>query len=125
MKRIVIATVFVAALFASAASVAQQRGDWVLARWQNGPYWFPGVIENRVGNDLTIAYDDGTRETVASSQVRPYDWTLGTRVQCRWKGGSEWYAGKITAISADGITIDVAYDDGDREQTRTGACRAS
>jgi hypothetical protein len=122
MKRIGLALVL--GLVTAASASAQQRGDWVLARWQNGAYWFPGVIENRAGSNLTIAYDDGTRETVALSQIRPYDWALGTRVQCQWKGGTEWYSGKITAISRDGVTIDVAYDDGDREQTRTGACRA-
>ena len=34
------------------------------------------------------------------------------------------YAVAITAISSDGVTIDVAYDDGDRERTRTGSCRS-
>ena len=116
--------IVLAALIAPCSVSAQQRGDWVLARWQGGPYWFPCVIESREGTMLSIAYDDGTKETLALDKVRPYDWALGTRIQCRWKGGGEWYAGKITAISRDGVTIDVAYDDGDKEQTRTGACRA-
>jgi len=110
-------------LVATGAS-AQQRGDWVLARWKGDQYWFPGVVESRAGENITIAYDDGTRETLPVKLVRPYDWSVGSRVACQWKGGTDWYAGKITAMSSDGVTIDVAYDDGDREQTRTGACRS-
>ena len=111
-------------LVASAGAMAQKGGDWVLARWKGDQYWFPGVVESRAGDNVTVAYDDGTRETLPTSQVRPYDWAVGTRIQCRWKGGDKWYAGKITTMSSDGVTIGVAYDDGDQEQTRTATCRA-
>lgn|SRR5690606_8809059 len=103
----------------------QQPGDWVLARWQGGPYWFPGVVQDRSATAVTVAFDDGTRETLAVSMVRRYDWRVGSRVQCRWKGGTEWYAGEITAIAPDQVGLDVRYDDGDRERTTTGACRSS
>ena len=111
-------------LLASTGASAQKQGDWVLARWKGDQYWFPGVVESRAGDKVTIAYDDGTRETLPVRLVRTYDWDVGSRVQCQWQGGTEWYAGKITAMSRDGVTISVAYDDGDREQTRTGACRS-
>ena len=104
-------------------ATAQDVGDWVLARWKGDRYWFPGIVVKRFGDNVTIDYDDGTRETLPSRLVRPYDWRVGTQVQCQWQGGSDWYAGKITAVSSDGTRIGVAYDDGDREQTNTGACR--
>ncbi len=113
-----------ALLLAVLPASAQVRGDWVLARWQGGAYWFPGVIESNSGKAITVAYDDGTRETLPLSRVRPYDWTVGSRIQCRWQNGSEWYAGRITAMSGDGVTLNISYDDGDREQTRTAACRS-
>ena len=103
---------------------AQKSGDWVLGKWQGGDYWFPGVVQSRSGNDLTIAYDDGTRETLPASQVREYSWGVGTRVECRWAGGTDWYAGKISDVNKDGTRIDVKYDDGDQEQLATGACRS-
>lgn len=111
-------------LLGSTCASAQQKGEWVLAQWQGGEYWFPGVIESIDGSKVTIAYDDGTRETRPLNQVRPYDWKVGSRIQCQWNGGTAWYAGRITKMGTDGVTLHVAYDDGDSEQTRTGACRS-
>ena len=38
---------------------------------------------------------------------------VGTRVEARYEGGDEWYAGVIESIQGD--AYDVLYDDGDRE----------
>ena len=38
---------------------------------------------------------------------------VGARVEARFEGGDEWYAGVIEAV--DGDTFNVLYDDGDRE----------
>ena len=38
---------------------------------------------------------------------------VGTRVEARYEGGDEWYAGVIEGV--DGDMYDVLYDDGDRE----------
>lgn len=113
------------AIFLSGTLAAQQRGDWVLAQWRGGEYWFPGVIQSVSGNKVTILYDDGTRETRPLNQVKPYDWREGSHVQCLWAGGSTWYAARITRMHDDGVTITVRYvDDGVIEKTRTGACRS-
>ena len=111
-------------VLACAGAMAQSRGDWVLGQWQGGANWFPGVVQGSSGGNVTIQYDDGTSETVPLKRVRPYTWKLGTRVECRWSGGQEWYAGKISGMSKDGTEIDVLYDDGDRERIATGGCRS-
>ena len=111
-------------MLVSTSAMAQSRGDWVLGNWRGGGYWFPGVVQGNEGGRITIAYDDGTRETVSARDVRPYTWALGTRVECRWSGGTEWYAGRITGMSKDGTKIDVHYDDGDNERLGTGGCRS-
>ncbi len=103
---------------------AQGPGDWVLGQWRGGDYWFPGVVASRDGGMVTIAYDDGTSETVALKQVRPYTWRVGTRIECRWADGSKWYGADITEVSKDGTIIDVLYDDGVRERIATGGCRS-
>jgi len=104
---------------------AQERGDWVLGKWRGGDYWFPGVVESRDGKAVTIAYDDGTRETLPLKLVRPYTWRVGSRIECRWANGSEWYGADITEVSRDGTRINVRYDDGIREDLATGRCRSS
>ncbi|MCB1606651.1 MAG: hypothetical protein KDI71_06715 [Xanthomonadales bacterium] len=124
MRRMSCFTVATMALLLGSAAIAQQRGDWVLAQWQGGVYWFPGVVESRTRDTVTINYDDGTRETRPINQVKIYDWHVGSRVECRWAGGSDWYAGRITSMHPGGSKISIAYDDGDREQTTTAMCRS-
>lgn len=113
-----------ALMLVPAMAFAQKQGDWVLGKWRGGDYWFPGVVQSRSADEVTIAYDDGTRETVYLRQVRPYDWDVGTRIECRWGGGKEWYAGKIAGVSKDGTKLEVKYDDGDSERIATGGCRS-
>jgi hypothetical protein len=119
MRSILVAGAMLAGL---SGAQAQTAGDWVLARWKNGQHWFPGIIQSVSGDRLTIAYDDGDRETLSVNAVKPYTWAIGSRVECNFKG-SGWYAGKITALSAEKLSI--AYDDGDKENTRTGRCRSN
>lgn len=102
---------------------AQTVGDWVLGDYKGAGYWYPGVVD-KVGNGtVTIRYDDGDRETVGLNAVRPYDWKIGSRVECNFKGQGDWYAGKISSLS--GEKLGVAYDDGDKETTKTGRCRSN
>ncbi|MBB3809858.1 tudor domain-containing protein [Pseudochelatococcus contaminans] len=106
----------------SGAAGAQTVGDWVLGNFQGSGYWFPGVIANVAGDKVTIRYDDGDLETVYANAVRPYDWSVGTRVECNFKGAGDWYAGRITSLSGERLSI--AYEDGDKETTKTGKCRS-
>lgn len=106
----------------SGVANAQTAGDWVLGNYKNAGYWFPGVVEKTGGGQITIRYDDGDRETVSINNVRPYDWMIGSKVECNFKGQGEWYAGTISSLA--GEKIGIAYDDGDKETTRTGRCRS-
>ena len=107
----------------SGAAGAQQAGDWVLAQWQGGSDWYPGVVMARSGNQVTIRYDDGTSEVRPINQVRRYDWRVGSGVTCRFTDGL-WYHATITGMAEDGLTISVRYDDGDTQVTNTGRCRS-
>ncbi len=112
-------------MMVSSCALGQDRGDWVLARWRGGDYWFPGVVEGRDGKLVRVAYDDGTRESTPLSRVKAYDWRVGSAIQCRWNGGSEWYAATIAKVSKDGLRLTVIYDDdGVRETLQTGVCRS-
>jgi hypothetical protein len=110
------------ALVLATPALALDRGDWVLGRWQGGKFWFPGIVQQAGGGQVTIKYDDGTKETLPRKLVKRYDWTIGTRVECDWKGGGTWYRGNIAKLN--GGELVVAYDDGSRERTVTGRCRS-
>ncbi len=120
IKRIVMGLLL--GLVLATPALALDRGDWVLGRWQGGKFWFPGVVQQAGGGQVTIKYDDGTRETLPRKLVKRYDWTIGTRVECDWKGGGTWYRGNIAKLN--GGELVVAYDDGSRERTVTGRCRS-
>jgi hypothetical protein len=54
--------------------------------------------------------------------------SAGARIEARYDGGQEWYAGKMVAsnknyaAAGDGTTFDVEYDDGDFESSVTLSC---
>jgi hypothetical protein len=104
------------------SAMAYSKGDWVLGQWRGGAMWFPGVVESHKGNMVTVQYDDGTRETRPENQVKPYDWRVGTRVECNFKNSGKWFSGRITRLNNENLSV--AYDDGDKENTKTGACRS-
>lgn len=122
MKRISILLSAGAILATVGSANALTAGDWVLGNYKGSGYWFAGVIEKVQRDNITIRYDDNERETTNVSRVRPYDWKIGTRVECNFKGAGDWYAGKIASLA--GEKIGIAYDDGDKETTKTGLCRS-
>ncbi len=108
------------------------RGDKVEARYRGrGTKFYKGTV-SRVNSDdtLDIAYDDGDKEIgIATEHVnslerrttgggggaREGDMTRGDRVEARYRGrGTKYYKGKITRVNSD-ATLDIAYDDGDKE----------
>ena len=106
----------------ASGACAQTQGDWVLSRDKGGDYWFPGIVQGLDGDRVSVAYDDGDRETLSLVNVRPYEWAIGRRVECNFKGTGNWYPGVIASLS--GGTIGINYDDGDKERTNTGRCRS-
>ena len=115
------------ALSACATSSAPQplaQGDWVLAHWQDDdPYFYPGVVNARDGDTFDIQYDDGDRNTRNATEVRPFDWDVGTVLECRWHD-EQWYPARITQMSPNRYDIRVAYDDGDKGEINTSRCRS-
>ena len=100
-------------------------GEWILAQWQGGRFWFPGVVHS-TGEDGSVAiqYDDGTSEIRPANQVKPYDWQVGSRIHAIWSGNGQWYDATITDADPDGSGLVVRFDDGIVERTVTGRCRS-
>ncbi len=108
----------------AAPVLAHDVGDWVLAPWRDSTQTFPGVVVGKSGSSLTIQFDDGTRETRISDEVRAFDWRVGSAIECQWKDGN-WYGARIRWLASDGLTMQIRYDDdGTIERTTTGKCRS-
>src|SRR5262249_39988750 len=110
-------------LVTTCSASAFQGGDRVLAQFLGSKFWFAGVVESANGNLVTVLYDDGLREIRPENQVKTYDWTVGSRVECRFMGGRRWYPGEISRIGG-GISVQIKYNDGDVENTSTARGRS-
>lgn len=96
-----------------------QVNEKVLARWSDG--WYVGTVLQKIGDRYKVVFDDGDEALLPSSGIRTLDWSVGTRVQCNFKGAGRYYSGVITQKS--GLRIAINYDDGDKEVTLMGRCR--
>ena len=122
MRALIVALTLGLAAVASTPALAFEEGDWVLGRWKGGDHWYPGVVKTVKKKRLSIQYDDGDAATEDMDNVRAYDWAVGGRVECNWKGSGTWYKGRIASLN--GGSLRVSYDDGDKETTKTGMCRS-
>ena len=48
------------------------------------------------------------------------DYHVGDRVECNWKSGGKYYAGRVGA--KEGSKLFINYDDGDKEHTTAAMC---
>ena len=49
------------------------------------------------------------------------DYRIGDQVECNWKDGNRYYAGRVAAKEGDKLFIH--YNDGDKEHTMASKCR--
>ena len=115
---------FLALLFVSGSpALAFQGGDWVLAQYRGGSYWYPGIVNSNNGQTVTLTYDDGDKETRPVNQVKVYSWRVGSPVECNWRSAGKFYPGRIVGLSGQSLTL--VYDqDRVQETTSTGNCRS-
>jgi hypothetical protein len=90
-------------------------GDRVLANWTHDKYWYPATIRKIDGERIYVQFDDGDKEWMTDTHLLEIDIEVGDRIYCKWKGGPHYYPGRVA--SKDGESIDVHYDDGDKEKT--------
>ena len=98
-------------------------GDRVLANWTHDEYWYPATIRTIDGERIYVRFDDGDKEWTTSKHLMDIDIEVGDRVHCKWKGGPNYYPGRVAR--KDGETIFVHYDDGDKEKTTTNMVRVT
>lgn len=110
-----------AAWWVAGQALALGPGDRVVAHWRESGLEFSGKVGSIQGNLVKVDFDDGTSEEVDVAKVRAFDWAVGGKISCRWKGEKAWYAGTITAL--EDPKLHVRYDDGDEEDTTLALCR--
>ena len=116
--------ILVCATTSAAYAQSYARGQWVLAKSAvGGSHWFPGVVASASNDRVTVNFDDGTTETRPANQVRPYNWAVGTYLQCIWRPDGQVYGAIINKISGGGTKLTVRYvDDGIVATVTTGEC---
>jgi len=95
-------------------SFSCQEGDRVWAEDVDG-FTYPAEILSIDNDKITVQFLDGPERMLTPELVKPFAPSAGAGVECRWKAGQNYFAGKITAIEGDRLHL--AYDDGDQEWT--------
>jgi len=108
---------------ASGPPATFKEGQAVLARYKGDKFWFAARVRAIEGSAVAIIYLDGSTEILRAQHVKPFDWNVGTAIECNWKRKGKYYAGKITAVSGQ-TGVHVNYDDGDQEDTDIAECRS-
>ena len=138
MKRI--AGAVLTAFLLLPAEVEAQASQWragsrVTCNWRGLGTQYPGMVLARMGDRVSILYDDGDHEVTASSRCRLVGGpqgarssgslgglSVGDRVSCNWQREGSQYTGRVDLIL--GQKIRVLYDEGDEELTIPSLCRA-
>ncbi len=116
------------ALLAAPAFADFKVGDAVECNWKNGGKNYPGRVAAIDGGKLFIHYNDGDKEHTTGAMCQPLAVAAnapldkGSSVECLWKGGKTWYPGVIAEKT--GKQVFIHYNDGDKEHTSIGKCRA-
>jgi hypothetical protein len=101
---------------------AWRVGDRVLARWYDF-YWYPGTILSMGTKGYHILYDDGDQRVVRELALAPLIVEEGEQIQIRPKNQPDRVYAPAVVTRVDGESLDVAYDDEERE-TNTKVSRA-
>ena len=110
-----------------------RAGSQVMCVWQ-GVAPFAGTIIARMGDNLSVLYDDGDHEITSTSMCQltgpPVNsrtsgsvgnLSIGSRVTCNWQNEGRFYTGNVDLIV--GTMLRVLYDEGDEELVFPNQCR--
>ena len=120
MKKLLLAALAVCFLFVGEDAMAAKPGDLVLSQWTDG-FWYPARVAEVKRGKVLVSYYDGYVGTQPKAKIKPFNWKVGSKIECNWKAGGVYYSGKIHKKKVEWIHI--KYDDGDQEKTGIGRCR--
>lgn len=93
-------------------SFAFEEGDRILAQ-DIDAFTYPAEIVSVDGDKVIVQFLDGPERMLTPELIRRFDLGVGMAVEGRWKGGQQYFSGKIAKL--EGERVLVKYDDGDEE----------
>jgi hypothetical protein len=95
-------------------SFAFEEGERVLAQDIDG-FTYAAEIVSIDGDKIVVQFLDGPERMLTPELIRRFELKVGMAVECRWKGGQNFFPGKIATLEQERVFIN--YDDGDKEWT--------
>jgi hypothetical protein len=103
-----------------------QIGSRVLGLWPLDYWWYPGTLTNICGERFWVRYDDENDDRLlAAEDIIPLTHNVNDRVECRWRGSTDYYPAMIVGIEGDIITVryERGPTAGEEERTKIGLLR--
>ncbi|MCI0637452.1 MAG: hypothetical protein L0Y72_27780 [Gemmataceae bacterium] len=91
-----------------------EEGDRVLA-YDSDECVYPAEIVSIQDDRVIVQYLDGPERMLTPELIKRFDLRVGAKIECRWKGGPNYFPGVLSKL--EGERIHVNYDDGDQEWT--------
>jgi hypothetical protein len=88
------------------------EGERVWAQDIDG-YTYPAEILSIDGDKIIVHFLDGPERMLTPELIRRFDLNVGLTMECRWRGGGQYFPGRISQVEGDRIFVD--YADGDKE----------
>jgi hypothetical protein len=95
-------------------SIPFDEGQRVLA-FDSDECLYPAEIVTIEDDRIIVQYLDGPERMLTPELLRKFDLRAGAKIECRWKGGPNYFAGTLAKV--EGERVFIQYDDGDEEWT--------
>ncbi|MCI0377482.1 MAG: hypothetical protein L0215_07745 [Gemmataceae bacterium] len=91
-----------------------EEGDRVLA-YDSDECIYPAEIVSIQDDRVIVQYLDGPERILTPELIKRFDLHVGAKIECRWKGGPNYFPGVLSNL--EGERIHINYDDGEEEWT--------
>lgn len=91
-----------------------EESQRVLA-FDSDEFLYPAEIVSIDDDRVIVQYLDGPEKMLTPELIRKFELRAGTKIECRWKGGPNYFPGKLDKV--EGERVFIKYDDGDEEWT--------
>lgn len=94
------------------AGFSFDEGERILGSDIDG-YTYPAEIVTIDGDKIIVQFLDGPERMLTPELIRRFDLKVGQPIECRWKGGQQFFPGRIGKLESDRLFV--KFNDGDEE----------